>query len=300
MYHGISRIQEQGINGRHLPIEQFEKQLMYFKKHFEIVSVSALCEMKLKSINLKKHTIALTFDDGYLNNISNALPLLKKYQVPATLFISSPGLTDRNYIQPTDFLDLINLSIHRTVEINGKLFRKDKYHLVANDGSASSIYEYVNSLNFSSWKKTFSDLWSRFPYSLVTENVASEFYEVISGSDLRALVDSELITVGSHGHNHVSLERLSDEEIADELKTSIDIFQNRGAKGMEILAFPFGSFNKRVISISQKLGFKILIAGGAIETGVEEMVFPRIGILNLGSFSYNVLSINRGFSRFGF
>ena len=299
MYHGVSAV-DQKINGRHLAIEQFEKQLIYFKTHFEVVSLSALCEMKLKRINPKRHTIALTFDDGYLNNISNALPLLEKYQVPATLFISSAGLTDSNYIQPTDFLDLINASIQRPVNINGKSFMKDKYHLVANDKSASSIYDYLNCLNLLDWKKTFFDLKSRFPYSIVTRNVSRELYMVISGPDLRTLLDSPRITVASHGHNHVNLARLSDQEIAHELKTSIESFEKFGVKDVEILAFPFGSFNEGVISISQKLGFKFLIAGGRVENKLEGTVFPRIGVLNLGSFSYNVLSLNRGFLRFGF
>src|SRR5687768_498906 len=108
MYHGIGRDITTPVNGRHLPVEQFEKQLRYFRKNFNIISLEELCEMKLKGIHPKKHTIALTFDDGYLNNISNALPLLKKYRIPATFFISTASLNEPEYIHPSDYLDLIN------------------------------------------------------------------------------------------------------------------------------------------------------------------------------------------------
>ncbi|HTF29060.1 MAG TPA: polysaccharide deacetylase family protein [Flavitalea sp.] len=300
MYHGVSRDNSFAINGRHLPAAQFEKQLRYFKRNFNIVPLTDLCDAQLKGILPEKHTIALTFDDGYLNNISNALPLLKKYQIPATIFISSVSLETRDYIQPTDYLDLINYSIAETVAINGKIFRKDRYHLVDANEKKSNVYQYINSLDLSSWTKTFSDLQLRYPYKEVTRHVKDETYSLITSSALTALFRSDLITIGSHGHWHVNLSVLSDTEIKDQLGTSKGIFSRHCRKPVEILAFPYGYFNEMVLSVSRNLGYRYLIAGGSVEPEYRADVFPRIGILNLAGYAYNILSVNRGFGRFGF
>jgi peptidoglycan/xylan/chitin deacetylase (PgdA/CDA1 family) len=300
MYHGVSRDNNPSINGRHLPVDQFEKQLIYFKMNFNILSLTDLCEMALNGILPEKHTIALTFDDGYLNNISNALPLLKKYQIPATFLISSVSLDEQDYIHPSDYLDLINFSIEETVEINGKFFKKDRYHLVEAGRKKLSIYQYINSLSLSMWRKTLSDLALKYSYNDITAHVNDETYKLITGSTFSALLSEDLINIGSHGHWHVNLAMLSEKEIRDQLTMSNTIFKKHCLKPVETLAFPYGYFNENVLSLSREHGYKYLIAAGDVKQEYKNCVFPRVGILNLGSFAYNILSVSRSFTRFGF
>src|SRR5690242_10183124 len=86
MYHGVRKNRGR-INGRHITAKQFEQQLRYFSKHYKVVSLEEICSMKQQGITPERNTIALTFDDGFLNNITTALPLLMKYQMPATFFV---------------------------------------------------------------------------------------------------------------------------------------------------------------------------------------------------------------------
>lgn len=300
MYHGVSRNNINAINGRHVPVHQFERHLIYFKTNFDIVPLEVLCEMKLKGITSRKHTVAITFDDGYLNNVSNALPLLEKYQIPATFFVSSEGLKESNYLQPSDYLDLINHSIKETVEINGRKFRKGKYHLVDAENKKSSVYQYINSLDPSSFRRVFSDLRHRYPYAQVTEKVDREFYEVLDGPGLNKLIHSPLITIGSHGHSHINLVSLGEGDVRSQLQVSKDLFKECGVDTWYHLAYPYGSFNETTLAVSRELGYRLLIAGGSVPATYASAIFPRIGILNLASFAYNMLSVNRGFRRFGF
>src|SRR3989339_1282857 len=74
--------------------ENFERQMAWLKqKGFKTVFLSELVEkLKYKDACAKK-IVALTFDDGYLDNYQVALPILKKYQIKATVFLISGRLS---------------------------------------------------------------------------------------------------------------------------------------------------------------------------------------------------------------
>jgi peptidoglycan/xylan/chitin deacetylase (PgdA/CDA1 family) len=300
MYHGVTGNDYTSINGRHLSTEGFERQLRYFRKNFNVIPLTDLCEMQARGIIPEKHTIALTFDDGYVNNISDALPLLKKYEIPATFFISSISLENPDYIHPSDYLDMINFSVSDRVEINGKIFKKGKYHLVSVENGGASVYGYVNELPLPLLVKTLSQLRLQYPPETITRGVQEGVYRLITRSLLHSLISSDLVAIGSHGHLHVNLTMLLREEIKNQLVTSRQIFARYTGRLIETFAFPYGYFDEEVLSLSREVGYKYLIAGGQVESKYKGLVFPRIGILNLASFAYNMLAINRGFRRFGF
>lgn len=86
MYHMIrEHINEAKFNKLRVKPAEFEKQIALLKAEgFNFVTMQELRE------NWGKHpekTIAITFDDGYLDNLENAYPILKKYQAKATIYI---------------------------------------------------------------------------------------------------------------------------------------------------------------------------------------------------------------------
>lgn len=85
MYHSV------GNNGAFFTVRQesFETQLEYLRTHhFNVVTLSSLLE-KIQQGQSLAHTVAITFDDGYKDNYEVAFPLLKKYQMPATIFLTA-------------------------------------------------------------------------------------------------------------------------------------------------------------------------------------------------------------------
>src|SRR6056300_1330833 len=73
MYHMISEQLEQGKkSGLRVSPEMFEKHLKYFKDNgWKFIKMS-----ELKSHENENKVVAITFDDGYLDNYSHAMPLL--------------------------------------------------------------------------------------------------------------------------------------------------------------------------------------------------------------------------------
>ena len=71
--------------------ERFERHLQRIRKYCNPISLQEGVE-RLHSGSLPARAVAVTFDDGYANNLEIAAPLLKKYRVPATVFVAVDAL----------------------------------------------------------------------------------------------------------------------------------------------------------------------------------------------------------------
>ena len=70
-------------------LETFSRQLDYLKKNnYQVVSLSDLVERLEKGRKIPLQTVVLRFDDGYRDNYDNVFPILKKYNFPATIFLT--------------------------------------------------------------------------------------------------------------------------------------------------------------------------------------------------------------------
>lgn len=62
--------------------ENFERQIEFLNRSFEIISLGKMADMK------SRRTVAVTFDDGYADNYTAAYPIIQKYRVPVTFFLT--------------------------------------------------------------------------------------------------------------------------------------------------------------------------------------------------------------------
>lgn len=108
--------------------ENFYRQLKYLKSNYNIVSLKTLVD-KLKSRKISKKTVSVTFDDGYADNLYNALPIIKELSIPVTIFITVGKIDSRTPFywdektkiedrgRPLTIEELIMLSKNKEVEI---------------------------------------------------------------------------------------------------------------------------------------------------------------------------------------
>jgi len=78
----------------------FEEHLRYLKNNYEILSISSIVDDIREKRDCQAPICGITFDDGYKNNYEIAYPLLMKYEIPATIFISTGCISngqDDNY-----------------------------------------------------------------------------------------------------------------------------------------------------------------------------------------------------------
>jgi peptidoglycan/xylan/chitin deacetylase (PgdA/CDA1 family)/CelD/BcsL family acetyltransferase involved in cellulose biosynthesis len=71
-----------------LSTELFDQQMRYISRHYRVVSMTDLMR-HLEEGDSAEPVIAITFDDGYEDNYRNAFPILQRYDLPATIFLST-------------------------------------------------------------------------------------------------------------------------------------------------------------------------------------------------------------------
>ena len=90
-----------------LPASLFEAHLQYLTKEgYKVVSVEELVSLLQNGGNLDK-VIAMSFDDGYRNNHTDALPLLKKYNAKASFYVVHRDIGKTIYMDDDRLLDLL-------------------------------------------------------------------------------------------------------------------------------------------------------------------------------------------------
>lgn len=100
-YHRIG-----GVDQLSKPAADFRRDLAYFKRWYECISLSELCRRLQANKPLRRRCLVVTFDDGYQDNFTEAAPLLKEAGISATFFVTTGYIgTDRVFPHdaPADF-----------------------------------------------------------------------------------------------------------------------------------------------------------------------------------------------------
>lgn len=157
-YHRIADIDfiDQQIDDHNVLPEVFERQIVALSESAEIIPLTELPQ-RLKR-NAEKPLVCLTFDDGYANFFSTAMPILKRYNVPATLSVvtgiigtPNPAPFDKWAIKnihrvssdawrPLNWAEIENCLESGLVTLGAHSHR----HLKANDCSNAQVQDEVN------------------------------------------------------------------------------------------------------------------------------------------------------------
>ena len=233
-----------------------------FEKHIkEIKSKYKICSMDEFVTNLKKKTnefmVAITFDDGYKDNLYQALPILTKYEVPASIYVTTRFLNQEVDIWWYELGEVIQ---NRT-EINFQYKEKKFNFLLDNKKRKFLAYQDLMKL-FKSLKideqneliETITNTKKRKNYSHICLN----------SEEILMLEKNPLITIGSHGHNHQNLKILSDDEVKYEITKSSEVLENLIKRKVKHFAYPFGGKDQvstREYNIIEDMNFDSAVIG---------------------------------------
>ena len=228
--------------------ENFELHLKVLLETFNVVSVKDLAEACKKG-KVPDKSIALTFDDGYFDTHDYVLPLLEKYSVPATVFVSS-GFIDVQSEFYWDFLE----GFYSEGEI-------DSWD-VTQKPVKQSHSDYLNACQ-KIYSQGIDQRKSLIKEIVKGRNTVRSTHRVMTKEEVCLCDKSALMDIEAHTINHPSLKSLKlsqqEEEIIHSSK-DLEMILGREVKGF---AYPYGSvndFTQATKGIVESAGFHYALA----------------------------------------
>jgi peptidoglycan/xylan/chitin deacetylase (PgdA/CDA1 family) len=265
--------------------ERFEQQLATLSRVADFVPLTELAS-RLHHKRRARPVVALTFDDGYADNLHEALPLLEKYGAPATVFIST-AWTDRTEPFWWDRLSAILQSIERVPsEVRLPMEAEEfVWQRRADDGGHARDRKQ---LLLAVWPRlmTATDHDRRAALDQL-ERLANSAKKVDAGrpmtqDELRRLASSSLIEIGAHTMTHCRLPDLPPEAQFEEIVGSRRQCQELVGEIPSSFAYPFGAFNVVTPELVRSAGFERACSteNELCWAGSDTMLVPRVFVWN--------------------
>jgi peptidoglycan/xylan/chitin deacetylase (PgdA/CDA1 family) len=260
-YHRIASVSNDAYDVCITP-DHFAEQMDVLSRHTHVIHLSQLIQ-HLKNRSLPPHTVAVTFDDGYVDNLHQAKPIMEKYGVPATIFVCS-GYIGREFWW--DELErLIQSSNTNQMEFNLQVGDKSfKWHQPAIRPNAQNgldatlrnqlrqaLYHFLLPLDLTPREDAMDAIRS---WAHAAEIDAPD--SAMDNNELLQLTQSELVEIGSHTRNHPMLPHLSVERQREEIlqgKQDLETLLGRRIPGF---AYPNGKATSDAKEIVQDVGFE--------------------------------------------
>ena len=233
-----------------------------FERHIkEIKSKYKICSMDEFVKNLKKKTnefmVAITFDDGYKDNLYQALPILTKHEVPASIYVTTRFLNQEVDIWWYELGDVIK----NREEINFQ-YKEKKFNFLL-DNKKRKYLAYQNLMKL--FKSLKIDAQNELIEKITNTKKRKDYSDIcLNSEEILMLEKNPLITINSHGHNHQNLKILNDEEVKYEITKSLEVLENLINRKVKHFAYPFGGKDQvsvREYNIIEDMNFDSAVIG---------------------------------------
>jgi len=254
IYHGISPQNYSRFNPIFLSLITFEQHLLFYKKHFNIVSLDDLYQHRVSD---SRFNVCLTFDDGFANNYHYVLPLLKQHNIPATFFVTAIRHAGYDVLW-NDFLTIVSKNGPATLNYKNAVYHKNKYNRYVSRESGISLAQDLRKTGFGEKMELLQQLYHYNPFR--ENGFDNDLWLQLTEDQIREMAASPLVTIGAHGYYHNDLAQLGQEDAVAEMRLSKQYLENLIQKPVDSLAFPYGSYNAQVVDAAKKIGYRQLLA----------------------------------------
>jgi len=267
MYHRVVADWERDMVGLQpgmaVTVESFERQLAILKETRTVVPLGEIVDAVASERALPSGAVAITFDDGWRDNYVNALPLLKKYELPACLFVTTDYIeTDRLFwfhalglLIDGGGADALARLRDLAIRMGGYIIQPGRFY------SLDSAIEAVKVLPPDSLDMLASQLADELG---VTASSLTRGGAMLSWKEVRQLRESG-IEIGSHGCSHRIMTELTESELTNELERSRELIEGKTGAAPTLFAYPNGDCSKAVAAAAEAAGYR----GAVSTTGCE-------------------------------
>lgn len=246
---------------RGVSLDVFDHQMQTLRTRFNLVGLD-LVEAWLRSeAKLPARATLVTFDDGYRDLFDNALPILKKYSVPAVVFLPT-GFVGTSRLFWWDALAISLRSLSRPLD--GERWIDEECSLIA--ARALRRVPLVGGTEKASQIETVTDELKDLAPGRVAALVEALWelagsprqdvgtYATLSWDQVREMAESG-ISFGSHTADHVILTAVDLEEAEREIRDSRRTIESELKRPVTAFCYPSGAYSDGVKLAVSRSGF---------------------------------------------
>ena len=252
-------------------VEEFDWQMRLLRQHFSPLSLLEAVE-RLAEGTLPRRAVCVTFDDGYSDNERHALPVLQKYAVPATVFVST-GFLNGGRMWNDSVIEAIRIANVETLDLRD--IELGCYSLQSNTERLEAIDTILRSIKH-------LDPAVRGARVQAIENRVDSLPDDLMMTDeqIQSLALGD-VTIGAHTVNHPILASISNDAALSEIQISKSYLEALLQQPCEVFAYPNGKpgqdYAEEHSAMVRELGFKAAVSThwGVSTRGSDRFQLPR-------------------------
>ena len=239
--------------------EHLEQLIVFFKKRkYDFISLDELPEY-LRGKRKRKFVI-FTLDDGYIDNLTHAYPIFKKFNVPFTIYVTT-NFPDKKAVLWWYLLEDLLLKESR---ISFSFQQENVSFNLNNYSEKRDTINYLRQLIMAQSPKSQNDLINTIfsKYNIPLFDKVEEL--ALNWDQIKQLNADPLVTIAAHTVTHPSFKVLSEEQILNEVEHSVGILESKLNTTIAHFAYPYGSSNevgKREVELLSKTKIKTATTG---------------------------------------
>lgn len=239
--------------------DRFEAQISYLRRQFNVVGLQDAIGRLERGEPLPERAVSITFDDGYLDNLEVALPILEAHRVPVTLFVPTGGLDTGELLWWDRVIDALAGTSHPALDTQA----------VGLDGLHAR-------LSLSPWHRVataeavLEQLWA-LPIERVLE-VVGRIEQALGPSHRTVMPAARLgaeqiremhrrgVEIGAHSVRHPNLKLVSEADLRQEMIASREMLESLCQAPVDGFAYPGGRMNDATAVAARAVGFRYAVA----------------------------------------
>lgn len=272
-YHRVLANRDALLPDDQIDVRCFATHMQALAEHFNVLPLPEAVEM-LYANRLPPRAACITFDDGYADNHTEALPILKQHGFSATFFVCSQYLG-----QGLMFNDLVNESIRQSTFNSADLGAMGLGTVSLADDHAKRVASSALIKHIKYLSAEERDLACDQLRALLAPGKALPQL-MMSPEQLNGLSRIGM-TIGGHTHTHPILTRVSLDSARADTQRNMDAIKSMTGKSPTVFAYPNGipgvDYDTSHVTMLAQLGFRAAVssASGVAHAGSDPLQLPR-------------------------
>jgi peptidoglycan/xylan/chitin deacetylase (PgdA/CDA1 family) len=212
--------------------ERFDLQLSLLKQVFNVIPLPEAIEL-LKVGKLPARAASITFDDGYADNVTEALPILIKHGLHATFFIATAYLNGGRMFNDT-VIEAIRRCPYQNLDLRS--IGLDNHEVATNQAkrqAIEAILPKVKYLPVEQRERRVAEVARLATHENLPDNL------MMTTAQLRMLHNSGM-EIGGHTHRHPILAGLDEQSVRSEIAAGLDWLEQTLNNKIRVFAYPNG------------------------------------------------------------